>query len=173
MQENVQKGDVVVIECSESHTPMVSWGDYVHNYALGLGAVGAIIDGGLRDIDDVEETGHQVFYKYRSPRDSYTKFHAIAGTVVIDGITINPGDMIVADRVGICVIPPSKAEEVLIVAERFCYQEDAWTKLVRDNPGMTTEEVFEKIPALQVNDIVDLKESPIDLEAFKKREEDF
>lgn len=101
--------------------------------ALGMrerGAVGALIDGGIRDIHWLDAMNFPIFAKYRTPTQSIGRWRVTGfrETVYLAGATsllvpISPGDFILADADGAIVIPAQHVQEVLIAAERLTAQE--------------------------------------------------
>jgi 4-hydroxy-4-methyl-2-oxoglutarate aldolase len=59
---------------------------------------------------------------------------AINRPVSIAGITVNPGDLVVADEVGVCFVPFERAAEVLAIAQRLTKREDE--RLAKLEAGM-------------------------------------
>jgi regulator of RNase E activity RraA len=103
--------------------------------ALGMkerGCVGAVIDGGIRDIRWIGEHGFPVFARYRTPTQSIGrwKVNAWQVPVVMRGATsrtveVAPGDFLLGDEDGVIVIPTPVVEAVLIEAERLTRTEVA------------------------------------------------
>lgn len=101
--------------------------------ALGMrerGSVGALIDGGIRDIHWLDAMNFPIFARYRTPTQSIGRWRVTgwAETVYLAGATskrvpIHPGDFILADADGAIVIPAACIEEVLAEAERLTAQE--------------------------------------------------
>lgn len=97
--------------------------------AIGMkekGCVGALVDGGIRDIRWIAEQNFPVFARYRTPVQSIGrwKVNACQVPVLLRGATgryveINPGDFILGDEDGAIVIPADVVEKVLIEAERL------------------------------------------------------
>ena len=104
-------------------------GELTGNSAQRHGCVGVVLDGNLRDIEGLREIGLQVFYRDLSPLNAIGRWEMIASQVpvTIGGITINPGDVVLAEFDGILVIPSALAERVLVQAEDIVGAE----KLVR------------------------------------------
>lgn len=97
--------------------------------ALGLrerGCVGAVVDGGVRDLRWLREHGFPVFARYRTPVQSIGRW-AVTGwqePVYLRGattawVTVRPGDFVLADEDGGVVVPAPLVEEVLAAAERL------------------------------------------------------
>ena len=56
----------------------------------------------------------------------------------IAGVTVRPGDLVIADEVGVCFVPFERAEEVLAVAQRLAKRED--DRLARLASGMALKD---------------------------------
>lgn len=97
--------------------------------ALGMkerGCVGALIDGGIRDIRWMAEHRFPVYARYRTPTQSIGrwKVNAWQVPVTLQGATsrhvrVDPGDFILADEDGVLVVPQAIVLEVLVEAERL------------------------------------------------------
>jgi 4-hydroxy-4-methyl-2-oxoglutarate aldolase len=97
--------------------------------AIGMkekGCVGAVVDGGIRDIRWIGEQKFPVFARYRTPVQSIGrwKVNACQVPVLLRGATtqfveVNPGDFLLADEDGAIVIPAAIVEKVLVEAERL------------------------------------------------------
>src|SRR5438477_1805062 len=82
---------------------------------------GAVIDGGVRDVGYLQKIGFPVFALGIVPSTSINHYR-FAGTnipVVCDGVAVNAGDFIVADRDGVVVVPRARAAEVLTIAQEM------------------------------------------------------
>lgn len=97
--------------------------------AIGMkekGCVGALVDGGIRDIRWIGEQAFPVYARYRTPVQSIGRWKVNASQVpvLMRGATnryveIKPGDFILADEDGAIVVPAERIEEVLVEAERL------------------------------------------------------
>jgi len=97
--------------------------------AIGMqerGSVGALIDGGIRDVRWIKQHGYPVYARYRTPVQSIGrwKVNAYQVPVKLRGATsrfvdVAPGDFILGDEDGIIVIPAALVEKVLIEAEKL------------------------------------------------------
>jgi regulator of RNase E activity RraA len=88
------------------------------------GCVGALVDGGIRDVDWVGKLGFPVYARYRTPIQSIGRWKVVesAAPVPMPGATVAevevaPGDLILADADGALVVPAGVAERVLERAE--------------------------------------------------------
>ena len=122
------------------------WGEVQSAIHVGLGAVGLITNGSVRDIDQWAP-GFQFLAGRIGPSHAYAKPVAFGGTVNVLGMTVQDGDLIHADRHGAVVVPTHLARGVAdaaaIVAER-----EAKILAIARGPGCTAErliEVFAKL----------------------------
>jgi len=114
-----QDGDIIVIEGGGE--PISTWGGMATCAAVEKGVRGLIVDGGVRDLEEIVEFGLPVFARHLVPTTGRLrlKVEAINHTVTVDGVTIEPGDIVVADGTGIAVIPIGHVDEVLSLAAEF------------------------------------------------------
>jgi 4-hydroxy-4-methyl-2-oxoglutarate aldolase len=84
------------------------------------GELGAIVDGGVRDIDHSRGIGYPIWSKSVSPITGKWRVETVAinKPVMICGIAVEPGDLVLADETGVCFIPRARAAEVLQRAQR-------------------------------------------------------
>lgn len=111
-------GDIVLIACSgQTHTAM--WGGLMSTLAQKVGIAGVIVDGAVRDVDEIRDLRFPVWHAGTVPRPSPTFVHGrtepvhVDVPVVVRGLVINPGDLVVADENGIAVVPNAEAEQTL------------------------------------------------------------
>ena len=106
-----KKGDVLVIKCSGSTAAV--WGELATRSCINKEIAGVIIDGAVRDVDDIRTLQFPVFAKKEVPNAGEPKgFGEINVKIVCGGIEVNPGDWIVADDNGVMVIPKQRAYEI-------------------------------------------------------------
>lgn len=115
-----QPGDFLIVSNEEGSARSLI-GAVMLNYLMyEKKAAGIIIDGPIRDIDDVSEMEMPIYATGTTPGGPY-KFGPGEINVPIScgGIHVNPGDIIMADHDGIVVIPPRDAPRVLEDAMKF------------------------------------------------------
>ena len=95
------------------------WGAMAAISARLKGIEGIVVDGNVRDTLHVLEQGFPVFSKSTSPLDAlgHSKIKATEVPIMINGVTIAPGDIIFGDIDGVVCIPRDIAEDVLKKAE--------------------------------------------------------
>ena len=115
--EEITEGDLIVLHCADRTSAM--WGELLSTAAKVKGAVGAIMDGVTRDVEQTLETGFPVFSAGFSPLDSSGRQEVVAfGEPVTCGLAeVRPGDWVVGDIMGAVVIPSDMVEEVVELAE--------------------------------------------------------
>lgn len=77
-----------------------------------LGCVGHITDGCPRDLDEVEAMGFHLFGLNPCVSHAYIRLVGFGQTVTLAGVEIAPGDLIHADKHGVCIIPAAIADRV-------------------------------------------------------------
>jgi regulator of RNase E activity RraA len=107
--------------------------------------VGAVIDGGCRDVDLIVREGFPVFSRYTTPQDGPGRWEVVAhGDVEIEigGVRLRRGDWILADADGIVAIPADVALDVVAEAEEKVSTENEIRVAVR--AGATPLDAFER-----------------------------
>ncbi len=104
-------GDVLVVEAGDDE--MAVAGGNVCAIAQRRGVVGLVVDGVVRDWTESRDKGFPIFARGASPipapRDG---IGGINHPIRCGGITVRPGDVVVADEEGIVVVPPARAVEI-------------------------------------------------------------
>lgn len=116
--ELAQPGDVIIAGCVTENSDGF-FGDLLATSAIAQGVKGLIIDGGVRDTKDLEEMGFPVWSKAVSIKGTVKNtLGSVNIPIVVAGQTIYPGDVIVADDDGICVVAKDNAKEVADAAQK-------------------------------------------------------
>lgn len=105
------EGDVLVIKVSGDTAAV--WGELATRSCINRKIAGVIIDGAVRDVDDIRELGFPLFARKEVPNAGEPKgFGEINVKIVCGGVEVNPGDWIIADDNGVMVIPKRRAYEI-------------------------------------------------------------
>ena len=109
-------GDVVVV-ANNGHC-VSSWGGTASYAAKLKGISGLVVDGGVRDREEMIEHSFPVFSRHVVPTTGRTRIRVdqIGGTITVSGIKVETGDVIIADGTGIVCIPQARAAEILEIA---------------------------------------------------------
>lgn len=116
-------GDVLVIQGVEGVSSM---GAISASIGRRQGEAGAVVDGAVRDIGHSRGIGYPVWSKGASPVTGKWRIETLAINVpvAICGVPVQPGDLVVADEVGVCFVPFARAGEVLAAVQRILKYEE-------------------------------------------------
>jgi 4-hydroxy-4-methyl-2-oxoglutarate aldolase len=111
-------GDVAVFACSGGTDSSVM-GGLSARWAKALGIAGCVVDGAVRDVETIARLELPVWSREVTPQTGKHRMQAIEinGTVSIAGVTVEPGDFVVGDSTGLCVIPQTHITAVLSICE--------------------------------------------------------
>ena len=106
-------GDVLVVDCG-GYCETGQWGELMTLDAKRAGLAGLVIDGAVRDASKIADLQFPVWARGISPRGCLKNGGgSIAGPIACGGVTVHPGDLIVADEEGIVVVPFQTIEAVI------------------------------------------------------------
>jgi 4-hydroxy-4-methyl-2-oxoglutarate aldolase len=133
-------GDVAVFDCG-GFTGASVMGGLSAAWASRIGIAGCVIDGSARDVAAVRDSGVPVWARGVTPVSGKHRLEAIEinGVVGLAGLTVRPGDVIVADDTGVCVIPAEHVDAVTRAALDAEVAERTLTDAIA--AGATPEEV--------------------------------
>jgi regulator of RNase E activity RraA len=140
--DDLKKNEVYV--CTGSSPSYALWGELMATRAQILGAAGAVVDGYSRDTKGILELNFPSFSYGRYAQDQAPRGKVIDFRVPIEmnGVRINPGDIIIGDIDGVCVVPKEFEEEVFRLAIEKARGEKMVQKKIQE--GMSTVEAFAK-----------------------------
>lgn len=115
------------------------WGEVNSNIHKGLGCLGVITDGSVRDLPDVA-AGFQMLADRVGPSHAFVHVVAFGGSISVCGMQVNDGDLIHADQHGAVVIPHDVADKVMDAAAGIARREAVIINAAKQ-PGFNIEKL--------------------------------
>jgi regulator of RNase E activity RraA len=139
--DDLKKNEVYI--CAGASPDYALWGELMSARALKLGAAGAVVDGYSRDTHGILKMNfptfsHGCFAKDQAPRGKVIDFRV---PLEIGGVCVNPGDIVLGDIDGVCVVPREAEEEVFCRAIEKARGEKTVQKKIEE--GMSAREAYD------------------------------
>jgi regulator of RNase E activity RraA len=140
-------GDVIVVDAGGDVEVSVC-GGLMGGLAKNRGIRGMIVDGAGRDVDELEDIDWPIWTRAIVARGTHTMFSgrkeelSINVPIACGGVNVSPGDFIVADTIGVVVVPLAKAEEVVELAREQADREQKTREWVSE--GKTVEDLLKE-----------------------------
>lgn len=134
MLEAIDQGstDSVYVMVVEDGEDIAGMGGLMGTAMAARGYAGAVIDGGVRDVAYLRKIAFPVFATGIVPSTSvhHYRFAGSQIPVLCNGVSVNAGDIVVADSDGVAVVPKAQAQAVLTVAQQMDYKEHSMYALI-------------------------------------------
>ena len=140
-----QAGDVILVDAA-GETETSIWGGLMAGLCLQKKVVGAVVDGAIRDTDEIKALGFPIFSRAIVPRSTHSPYSKRMEPIEVNvpihcgGALVSPGDIVLADEIGIVVVPQSQAQDVLARAQALAAQEEVTRQRIRE--GKTVEQLL-------------------------------
>lgn len=147
----VQPGDVIVIDAG-GDTRRAIFGELMVSYLRVRGAAGIVVDGSIRDLEEIARlTDFPVYCRGVVPNGPYKNGPGeINTTVVCGGRVVQPGDIVVGDRDGVLFIRPEEAPRLLEQVKAFHAAEEQVMKRIIEEKNYPRPWVDQKLEELGV-----------------------
>ena len=142
MIDAANPSDVIVV--ANNGAQVSTWGGMASYSAKLKGIGGLVVDGGIRDREEIVEFSFPSFSKHMVPTPGKTRIKVLSinEPIVCAGVRVRKGDVIVADGTGVLCIPAENAEQITLAAEKF--SADDKQAMVEMKKGLTFIEALKK-----------------------------
>jgi regulator of RNase E activity RraA len=133
-------GCVLIVD-ARAHLETAVWGGILTLAAKASGVIAAVIDGAVRDVAELCESGMAIYARGVIPNGPHKGFGgAVNGPIQCAGVAVNPGDLIVGDEDGVVVIRPEQLPGLLARCRARIAKEEAFA--VQIEAGVSTVELM-------------------------------
>ncbi len=128
----------VMVEVLEDGLDTAGVGNLMATTAKVRGLAGMVIDGGARDVEELEEIGFPIWSRSQTPATSVGRYVPVArnAPVTCAGVLVRPGDWIVGDSTGVVVVPKASLSLVLKLLRQYDDKETKMIPLIKETKSM-------------------------------------
>jgi regulator of RNase E activity RraA len=147
MIDEAKPGEVGVIVI-EDGLDVAALGGLMGTDAKARGLAGMVLDAGVRDVLELRAMGLPVYARSVVPSTTVGRFAGVGRNIPVQcaGVTVKPGDIIVADEDGVVSVPQEKAEAVLKRAREIDERESKMAPLIKQYKSLLkVVEIFNRI----------------------------
>jgi regulator of RNase E activity RraA len=128
----------VLVYVLEDGLEIAGLGNLMATTAKVRGLAGVVIDGGVRDVDEVEDIGLPVWSRSITPATSVGRMVSVSKQqpVTCAGISVHPGDWIVADWTGVVAVPQDKIGDVVQLLRQYDAKETKMVPIIKETKSM-------------------------------------
>jgi 4-hydroxy-4-methyl-2-oxoglutarate aldolase len=128
--ESASEGSVLVVAAGGGLDRAI-WGGVLARAAVARGVVGVVIDGAVRDVDDLVAIGLPTFAVGSTPLGPHKGWPGRAGlAIACAGVVVRPGDVVVGDGDGVAVVPADQIDETYRMATARLANEEEWLRRI-------------------------------------------
>lgn len=118
-------GQILVVDAGGFEDTAI-WGGIMTRAAVKQKIGGLVVDGAVRDVAEIREFGFPTFTRAIVPAGPHKGFGGIIdGPISCAGCPVKPGDIVIGDDDGVCVVPLERADEILAASLDKVAQEEA------------------------------------------------
>lgn len=147
MIDSANPGDVGVI-VMEGSLDVAAIGGLMGTAAKARGMAGMVLDGAVRDVAELRALGLPVFARSVSPATAVGRYATVDKQIPVEcaGVTVKPGDIVVAGEDGVVIVPQEHAEAVLKRAQEIDERETKMVPFIRQHRSLQKAiEAFDRI----------------------------
>jgi regulator of RNase E activity RraA len=147
MIDNAAEGTVGIIVV-EGGPGMTGLGGLMATAASARKMAGVVVDGSIRDVEEIRSLGLPVFARGRIPATAVGRYVSVSRDreVQCAGVVVRPGDIVVGGEDGLVVVPKHRAEAVLKRAREIDERESGMVPFIQKHRSLTKAiELFNRI----------------------------
>jgi len=139
-----EPGDVLVADFG-GNLDVSNLGGQSTALAISRGLAGAVCNGAVRDVGQLRSLGHPIWSRGRTMKTGKFRQEGmeINGPVTLYDVLVMPGDLIIADDSGVCVVPADSVETVLSKAKaKYSEEARAYDLITQSAPMSVLKEIY-------------------------------